>query len=355
MSKRNISTFTAGALLASALTVTGMQSWQAGAAPGDDDTTFVPVPPCRLFDTRPGPDNVGPRSTPISQTETFTTQVTGSNGDCVGIPNDATAVAFNVTTVNPTNDSFLTLFPADLITPPLASNLNWIAGQPPTPNKVDVKLSPDGKVSLYNNTGTVDVIADIVGYYTPSSLIEIAERLDGLEAATDAERNTELTADLASLESRLDAVEAELSTVPDQIRRSYPVFATGSREKADLPASGIHTILVTSIPGGDNGVAAEVHASLTAVQYESGANVRCGIYEDGIGLTRTNGMRWEASGDDNEPGDEGDAGQIAGTAIIRVPPGASKLVELRCEALDDDGDGAIIWGPVMTQTVYSRT
>lgn len=30
---------------------------------------------------------------------------------------------------------------------PLASSLNWSAGDRPTPNKVDVKLSPDGKVS----------------------------------------------------------------------------------------------------------------------------------------------------------------------------------------------------------------
>ena len=40
-----------------------------------------------------------------------------------------------------------------------------MAGTPAIPNKVDVRLSPDGKVSLFDNNGSVDVLADIVGYY----------------------------------------------------------------------------------------------------------------------------------------------------------------------------------------------
>lgn len=76
----------------------------------------------------------------------------------------------NVTTVNGTVGSFLTLWPADA-TRPTASNLNWVAGSPATPNKVDVKLSADGKVSIFNLTGTVDVIADIVGFYATDNSV----------------------------------------------------------------------------------------------------------------------------------------------------------------------------------------
>ena len=72
-----------------------------------------------------------------------------------------------MTAVNGTAGSFLTLFPADADRP-LASNLNWTAGAAPVPNKVDVKLSGDGKVSMYNHAGTVDVVVDIVGYYEPA-------------------------------------------------------------------------------------------------------------------------------------------------------------------------------------------
>ena len=130
--------------------------------PSGQRTDFVPITPCRLFDTRPA-TQVGPRSTPLGNAETYTQAVTGTNGNCT-IPAEATAIAMNVTTVNGTSGSFLTVWPADAAQP-LASNLNWIAGAPATPNKVDVKLSAAGKVSLFNLSGSVDVLADVVGYY----------------------------------------------------------------------------------------------------------------------------------------------------------------------------------------------
>jgi hypothetical protein len=80
------------------------------------------------------------------------------------VPLDASAVTMNVTVVNPTGSSFLTVFPADA-SKPLASSLNWVAGQGATPNAVTSDVSADGKVSFYNKSGSVDVIADIVGYY----------------------------------------------------------------------------------------------------------------------------------------------------------------------------------------------
>jgi len=130
---------------------------------GGAGVVFVPIVPCRLFDTRPAPDNVGPRTSALAATDVYTQQVTGTNGNCT-IPAAATAVSLNVTTTNATAASYLTLWPADA-SRPLASNLNWVPSSPPTPNKVDVKLSADGRVSLYNNAGNVDVLADIVGYY----------------------------------------------------------------------------------------------------------------------------------------------------------------------------------------------
>jgi hypothetical protein len=89
--------------------------------------------------------------------------VTGTSGHCV-IPADATAISMNVTAVGGTVGSYLTVYPADAAQPQ-ASNLNWTAGAPPTPNKVDVKLSAAGAIRLFNLAGTVDVIADVVGYY----------------------------------------------------------------------------------------------------------------------------------------------------------------------------------------------
>jgi hypothetical protein len=125
-------------------------------------SVFVPITPCRVMDTRGAPSTVGPRSTPLGAAETYSITVLGVNGNCT-IPADAVGLSLNVTAVNPTAASFLTVFPfgAPL---PVASNLNYTAGQAPVPNAVQVKIGTD-KISFYNNTGSVDVAADIVGYY----------------------------------------------------------------------------------------------------------------------------------------------------------------------------------------------
>jgi len=172
-------------------------------AGGGAGVVFVPVVPCRLFDTRAAAP-VGPRTSPLGVGDVYTQAVTGSIGNCT-IPAEATAVAMNVTTVNATATSFLTLWPADTAQP-LASNLNWIANSPATPNKVDVKLSADGKIKLFNNGGTVDVLADIVGYYadhnhddryytrgeTDSALATLDARLSALTAAVPSTRHRDV-------------------------------------------------------------------------------------------------------------------------------------------------------------------
>ena len=128
-------------------------------------SSFVPITPCRLMDTRAG-EVVGPRATPLEESAVYTVPVWGSNGNCT-IPTGATGLSMNVVAINPTAASYLTIFPADQPLP-LASSLNWVAGQAPTPNAVTVAVSADGQISFYNNGGTVDLAADIVGYYEPS-------------------------------------------------------------------------------------------------------------------------------------------------------------------------------------------
>ena len=113
-----------GAAVAVTLGGGGLLTTSASVDSGNR-SIFVPITPCRLVDTRPAPDNIGPRSTPIGAGESYVTQITGTNGNCT-IPPTATAVSMNVTIITPSAASFLTIWPAD--TPqPLASNLNWIA------------------------------------------------------------------------------------------------------------------------------------------------------------------------------------------------------------------------------------
>ena len=119
------------------------------------------------MDTRAGGDNVGPRAAAIGAGETYAPLVWGANGNC-NIPTSATAVSMNVTFVNPTAPGHLTVYPPDASQRPLTSSLNWVAGQAPAPNAVTSRLSADGHVGFYNLAGSVDVIADVVGYYEPS-------------------------------------------------------------------------------------------------------------------------------------------------------------------------------------------
>ena len=155
-----------GLLAAATSTLAGVIQ-QVSATGAGLASSFVPITPCRLVDTRSGGDNVGTRSTPLGTSEIVTFTVWGTNGNCT-IPATATGITANVTAVNSTESSFLTLWPAG-VARPNASNLNYNAGSPPTPNSVTISLSTDGKMSTFNQSGTVNVIIDIVGYYQPSA------------------------------------------------------------------------------------------------------------------------------------------------------------------------------------------
>ena len=83
---------------------------------------FVPITPCRLFDTRPD-FQVGPRSSPLGPNDTFTVTGRGTSGQC-NISSEAAGVVLNVTSVGATSPTFLTIYPTDAAERPNASNLN---------------------------------------------------------------------------------------------------------------------------------------------------------------------------------------------------------------------------------------
>ena len=149
-----------GAAIAALLGAGGVLT---SSAAGPVASSFVPITPCRLFDTRPGSDNVGTRATPVGNNDTYFATVWGANGNC-NIPTSATGVSMNVSIISPTAASFLTVYPGDQGRP-LAANLNWVAGQAPTPNAVTAALSASGTLGFYNLSGTVHLAVDVVGYY----------------------------------------------------------------------------------------------------------------------------------------------------------------------------------------------
>lgn len=104
-------------------------TWVAQATTTGSGNTYSPVTPCRLVDTRPGSNQVGERAGALAAGESVVLSVRGSNGRCT-IGTDATGIATNVTVLQGTQASFLTVHPAH-VGRPLASNLNWVPASPP--------------------------------------------------------------------------------------------------------------------------------------------------------------------------------------------------------------------------------
>ncbi len=120
-----------------------------GADPGD---SFVAQSPVRVLDTRDS-------NAPIGQGETRSLTI----GGVAGVPAWATAVVFNLTATRSDAPTYLTASPAGVVRP-LASNLNVFTGET-APNLVVVPIGAAGAVSLFNNTGSVHVIVDVVGWF----------------------------------------------------------------------------------------------------------------------------------------------------------------------------------------------
>jgi len=122
------------------------------------------VTPVRILDTRVGVPGANPRATPLGPQESATVQVAGFGG----VPeNGVSAVLVNVTATAPTAAGWFTVWPSSA--PPVASNLNFSAGQT-IPNLVVVALGPGGTVQLGNTNGnpaagSTHAIFDVVGWY----------------------------------------------------------------------------------------------------------------------------------------------------------------------------------------------
>lgn len=125
--------------------------------------SYVPLTPARITDTRPnsGEPNAGDT---LGSGSTLDVQVTGEGG----VPSaGVAAVVANVTVTGTTAASYLTVAPEGT-SRPLASNLNWVAGQT-VANRVVVPVGPTGQIAIYNDLGTANVIVDVTGYFTASA------------------------------------------------------------------------------------------------------------------------------------------------------------------------------------------
>lgn len=78
------------------------------------------------------------------------------------VPVGATGVIVNITATGPTDTSYLTVY-QDGITRPGISTVNFTPGQ--TVANLAIVPVTNGSIDIYNHIGSVDVIADVTGYF----------------------------------------------------------------------------------------------------------------------------------------------------------------------------------------------
>jgi hypothetical protein len=115
------------------------------------------VAPCRLLDTR--------LASPASPSLCSTLELDVTEPSC-GVPSSATAVSLNVTTVLPTADGHMSVFPAGFPVPN-TSNLNFQGGQIRA-NNVVVRLPPTHRIALRVGSPSpicTHAVVDVNGYF----------------------------------------------------------------------------------------------------------------------------------------------------------------------------------------------
>ncbi len=116
---------------------------------------FQAVTPVRLLDTR---DGTGAPQGRLGPGQSIELDIAGN----APVPAEAVAVDLTVTAVDPALDSHLTVWPAGTDRP-LASTLNMSPGHT-VANHATVPVGSNGKIAIYNNSGSTDVVVDVDGW-----------------------------------------------------------------------------------------------------------------------------------------------------------------------------------------------
>ena len=133
---------------------------------------FVPVTPCRVYDSRPSHGGTGP--IPGGTSQDFNLPQLALSGPCAstGLDLSSTAVySLNITVIPQGTLGYLTLWPTGEGRPTV-STLNSVDGRV----KANAAITPagtNGAVSVYV-TNTTDVVIDIDGYFAPVTTSTLA-------------------------------------------------------------------------------------------------------------------------------------------------------------------------------------
>lgn len=144
--------------------VADVNGWYGDAAAPGGGAFIAAIPPKRQLDTRLAGNG------PVGTGGVVSVKI-GAGGNTI------TAAALNVTVTEPTNDSFITVWPSGAERP-LASNLNMKADQT-VANMVIARVGPDGLVNFYNHTGSTHLVVDLLGVFDDASLPVFGGQFEG--------------------------------------------------------------------------------------------------------------------------------------------------------------------------------
>jgi alpha-tubulin suppressor-like RCC1 family protein len=232
------------------------------AEPAAPASTFTPLSPVRVMDTRN--DTGGVRGT-VDTGETITLNLAAH------VPANATAVVLNVTGVDAMTPTYVTVFPAGLPRPN-ASNLN-LSYADTRPNQVTVTLGTTRAVSLYNNYGSIHLVADLAGYYSTGSGAKFTPlppkrtldtRLSGGPVGAGGVRTVDLT---GHIPASATAVTFNLTATNPTAATFVTAFPTGASRpdvsNLNVPTGETRPNLVTVAVGADRKVSLYNNAGST--------------------------------------------------------------------------------------------
>src|SRR5664279_3340380 len=124
-------------------------------------STFFPLPPCRIADTRLAPN--GANAGPVLQANVA--RAFQLSGNC-GVATTARSVVLNVTAVNATSVGSFAIFPTGTASPLGATALSYPATKPRAASFI-ARLGTTGDIAVWpiQPSGSVHIILDVTGYF----------------------------------------------------------------------------------------------------------------------------------------------------------------------------------------------
>jgi hypothetical protein len=242
--------------------------WTAAATPTSRGARFTPTTPTRVLDSRVG---TGGLDHALAAGETFLLDLSSV------LPANASSVVLNLTATDQTATTFLTVWPGDE-SRPLTSNLNPRPGVAAVPAMVTSRVGADGSVRLYNNSGTVHVIADVVGSYgpagdttgslfaplPPSRVLDTRYGIGGVSGALGAHRALTLTIPGVPPDATAAVVNVtSTDTTADGFVTLYPAGAAVPLASSLNPQRGLDRANLTSVRLGPNATISVFNNSAT--------------------------------------------------------------------------------------------